>query len=106
MEFEFEKHGDRDRVLDMSLWDIHGHCLNMKMWEKNQRLEEVDFGTIRMWVQAHGLSGEMINGDNERQIASKVGKGLAFASEQEMQARGYIRFQAELSTSDPLCPRF
>lgn len=83
-----------------------GHCLNMKVWEKNQSLDEVDFGSIRMWVQVHSLSGEMINGDNARQIASKVGKGLAFAYEQEMQARGYIRFLADLSTRDPLCPGF
>lgn len=36
MAFEFEYEKERDRVLDMSLWSIHGHCLNLEICGANQ----------------------------------------------------------------------
>lgn len=87
MSFDFENDVDRDRVLDMSHWAIHGHCLNLKLWLQNQSLDEAEFRKIQMWVQVHGLSGEMLNSDNASEIADRIGKGLTIEKEKEMQVR-------------------
>lgn len=46
MAFDFENERDRDRVLDMSPWAIHDHCLNLKLCTTNQCTSEVDFRKI------------------------------------------------------------
>lgn len=42
MAFDFDKVADRDRVLDMSSWAIHGHCLNLKVCQPNQSVGSDD----------------------------------------------------------------
>lgn len=106
MTFDFESESDRERVLDMSPWAIHDHCLNLKMCPSNRSIGEVEFDKIQMWVQVHGLSAELMNSDNARQIASKVGICLDVDSEKEMHSRGYIRIKAELRVNSPVCPGF
>lgn len=106
MVFDFESDADRDRVLDMSPWAVHDHCINLKLLLPNQSLDEVDFSTFQMWGQVHGLSGVMLNIENTKQIAESVGKGLSFENERDMQMRGYIRFKAELSVKDSASPGF
>lgn len=56
LSFEFENDADRDRVVDMSPWAIHDHCLNLNICLPNQSLDEVDFTKIQIWTQIHGLS--------------------------------------------------
>lgn len=73
MAFDFDREADRDRVLDMSPWAIHGNCLNLKICKVNQNACEVDFGIIQMWVQVHGLSLDMLNSENASQIANSIG---------------------------------
>lgn len=106
MAFDFDSDSDRDRILDMPPWAIHGHCLNLKLWLPNRSISEVEFGKIQMWVHVHGLSAEMMNSENARQIALKVGTFLAVDSEKEMKVRGYIRIKSELDVTTPVCPGF
>lgn len=106
MAFDFDSESDRDRILDMSPWAVHGHCLNLKQWFPNRSLSEYDFGKIQIWAQVHGLCAEMLNTENAWQIATKVGRCVAVDPEKEMCARAYIRLKIELDVSEPVCPGF
>lgn len=106
MAFDFVREIDRDMVLDMSPWAIHGNCLNLKICKANQNASEVDFGFIHMWVQLHGLSLDMLNSENATQLADAIGTWNQLASEEEMQQRGYIRFRTEVRSDKPLVPGF
>lgn len=50
MTFDFQNESDRNRVLDMSPWAIHGHCLNLKASSPSQCTSEINFGLMSFWV--------------------------------------------------------
>lgn len=104
--FDFANAGDRDRVLDMSPWDIHGHCLNIQVCEVNQNHRDVNFGELQVWVQIHGLSLDMLTRDNAERVACSIGKCLQMDPEIEMQRRGYIRLKSVVRVCDPLLAGF
>lgn len=106
LSFEFENDADRERVVDMSPWAIHGHCLNLKSCNPNQSIDEVDFTKIQIWTQVHGLSAEMLNLENARQIVFRIGTSLCIEDEKDMQERGYIRSKMEIDVNEPVCPGF
>lgn len=64
MSFKFDNDNDRDCITDMSPWEVHDHCLNLKTCEVIQCLEDVDLSWIQIWVQVHGLNPDMLNNDN------------------------------------------
>lgn len=74
MAFDFANAGDHDRVLDMSPWAIHGHCLNLQVCEVNQHHSDVNFEELQVWVQIHGLSLDMLTKDNDVCVAGSLGK--------------------------------
>lgn len=106
MAFDFQNTTDRDRILDMSPWAIHGNCLNLKMAPLNRSSAEIDFGRISIWCQVHGLSPEMLNVENARAIASSIGSCLGMDKEDDMQTRGYLRLQIDIDVGTPLMPGF
>lgn len=106
MVFDFESDADRDRVVDMSPWAVHGHCLNLRLWHTNQTLDDVLFKRMQLWTQVHGMSADMLNMENASNIASRIGECLATDKENEMQVRGYIRMKVDIDVSTPVCPGF
>lgn len=106
MTFDFENESDRDRVLDMSPWAIHRHCLNLKLCHPNKCISEVDFGKLQMWLQVHDLSLDMLNTVNAKQVANSIGKCLEMGNEKEMQQRGYIRIKIEVGVDAKLSAGF
>lgn len=106
MAFDFQNEKDRIRVLDMSPWVIHGHCLNLKPTIQNQCFMEVDFSQLSIWVQVHGLSPTMLNEANATSVAATIGKCTDMEQELEMQRRGYIRMKVEVEVAEPLKPGF
>lgn len=54
MAFDFACEEDRKRVMDLSPWAIHGHCLNLRISQQNHSLDEIDFRKMQIWVQVHG----------------------------------------------------
>lgn len=102
MTFKFKNETDRDRVLDMSPWAIHGHCLNLKVCQTNQYICAVNFGKMQIWVQVHGLGLDMLNNEN----ANSIGKCLELENETEMQKCGYIMMKTEVGVDEPLTARF
>lgn len=59
--FYFANSKDKDQVIELSPWSIHGHCLNIRSCPIDKSLGDVDFLRLQCWVQIHGLSLEMIN---------------------------------------------
>lgn len=72
--FDFESEMDRDQVLDLSPWSIHGSCLNLKLCPVNVPVNEINFRIVQAWVQVHDLSLEMINPENAESICSSIGR--------------------------------
>lgn len=61
MSFEFDSERDRDQIMDLTLWSVQGHLLNLKTCKANMCLEEIDFSTLQIWIQIYGLSLDMYN---------------------------------------------
>lgn len=106
MAFDFQNVTERDRILDMSPWVIHGHCLNLKVANPNNCNEDIDFGRISVWAQVHGLSSDIINGENVAAVAAMIGSCLDIDKENDMQRRGYLRLKVDINTGKPLLPSF
>lgn len=90
----------------MSSWAIHRHYLNLKVCEINQCVKDVDFTTMQIWVEVHGVSLDMLNNENANQVANSLGKCLEVEKETEMQTRGYIKIKSEVGVEDPLLAGF
>lgn len=106
MAFDFVCEEDRNRVMDLSPWAIHGNCLNLRISHQNHSLEEIDFRKMQIWAQVHGLSPEMLNMENAVNIASRIGKNLFIDNEKDMLDRGYMRMKLEIDVADPVSPGF
>lgn len=59
MKFEFESNRDRKQILDLSPWSIQGHSFNLKECSLNACTQDVDFGSLQVWIQIVGLSSDM-----------------------------------------------
>lgn len=90
--FHFESSRDRDQILELSIWTVHGHCLNLKLCHAYMSVDEVDFGRVQVWVQVHGLSLEMFNTQNAQSIGDSIGKCLRVEEVHTMQQRTLIRW--------------
>ena len=42
-------------------WSVMGHCLNLKKWEMEKTVNEVNFTKVYFWVQIHNLPLEMMS---------------------------------------------
>lgn len=72
--FDFDSARDREQILDMSPWSVHGQSLNLKECRSNICIEEIEFHVMQMWIQVYGLSLDMHNPDNAVQIANSLGR--------------------------------
>ena len=72
--FKFASEGDRRRILELGPWNIEGYPLILKHWNQNQTAEDVDFSSLHIWVQIHGLPIEYMSKENAEDISALVGK--------------------------------
>ena len=72
--FKFAIKGDRRRILELRPWNIEGYALILKHWNKKQTAEDVDFSSLQIWVQIHGLPIEYMSKENAEKIGVLVGK--------------------------------
>lgn len=106
MMFDFESVRDRDQILELSPWSVHGRCLNLKLCPAHIFVADIDFGRIQIWVQVHGLSFEMFNEQNATCIANSVGICVRIEEEQTMKQRTFLRLLMEIDIAEPLMPGF
>lgn len=106
MSFEFQSDKEKAQVLDMSPWSVHGHCLSLKESVGEARIEEVDFYKMQMWVQVFGLSLDMHNKDNARNIGNSIGLCLGVEDDSVARHRPFMRVKLEIDVSKPLAEGF
>lgn len=94
--FDFKSPKDRDQVLELSPWSVHGHCLNLKLCLVHMSVEEIDFSRVQMWVQVHGMSLEMFNQQNANSIGDSIGRCIRVEEAQIMHQRTFLRLQVEI----------
>lgn len=104
--FEFESPRDREQIVDLSPWSIHGNCLNVKLCPEDVAVTNIDFSKLQTWVQVHGLSLEMMNETNANSIANSLGRCIRIEENQIMQHRTFLRLLVEVDTAEPLMPGF
>lgn len=52
--FEFESEKDNKQIMDLSLWSIHDHCLNLKECRADMSMDEIPFDRMHFWIQIFG----------------------------------------------------
>lgn len=104
--FDFESSKDRDQIIELSPWSVHGHCLNLKLCIAHMPVADIDFGRVQIWVQIHGLSLDMFNNQNANSIANSIGRCIRIEDAQVMQQRTFLRLQVDIEISEPLMPGF
>lgn len=104
--FDFESSKDIDQALDLSLWSVHGHCLNLKFCPNYVSVTEIEFSKVQVWVQVHGISLEMFTKDNATSIGESIGRCIKVEEDQILQQRTYLRIQVEVDSEEPLLPGF
>lgn len=62
-------------ILENSPWNVKGHYLARKRWEKDMRLDKVDFLTMSFWIQIYNLSVDRINEANGLDLDKRIGNG-------------------------------
>lgn len=82
---EFESERDKDQIMDLSLWSVQGHCLNLKECKVETSLEEINFDVMHIWIQIYDLNMDMYNAENAYQIGNSVGKCIDVESDHLMQ---------------------
>lgn len=92
--------------MDMSQWVIHGHCLNLKICQASQRVEDINFSWMQIQVKVHVLSPDMMNWDNTKKITNNLGKRIKLEKEADMQNRGFVRMKTEVNINNPLLAGF
>lgn len=106
MMFDFVSDMDRDQILELSPWSVHGHCLNLKLCPAHIPVAEIDFNRVQMWAQVHGLSLEMFNRQNALSIGATIGRCIRVKETQIMMQRTFLRLLVDVDMAEPLLPGF
>ena len=106
--FKFACEGDKKRILELGPWNIEGFPLILKQWHQNMSVDDLDFSSIPLWVQLHGLPIEYMSKENVEEIGALVGE----VSEVDFTGSGgvcmskFLRVKVELKVEDPLLSGF
>ena len=102
--FKFASEGDRRRILELGPWNIKGYPLILKQWNQNQTAEDVDFSSLHIWVQIHGLPIEYMSKENAKEIGALVGKVVEvdFTGDGKVCISQFLRVKVEFEVAKPL----
>ena len=106
--FKFAYEGDRKRIMELGPWNIEGYPLILKLWNQNMAVEDMEFSSLPMWIQAHDLPIEYMSKENVEEIGALVGKVLEvdFTGNGGVCMSKFIRVKIELKIEDPLWSAF
>ena len=74
--FKFVCEGDKKKDPRARTWNIEGFPLILKQWHQNMSVEDMDFSSIPLWVQVHGLPIEYMSKENAEEIRALVAEVL------------------------------
>lgn len=104
MTFEFQS--KKAQIMDISPWSVQGHFLSLKECRGDISIEEIEFNKMHMWVQVYGLSLEMHNKENARNIGNSTGRCIAAEEDSGAKHRLFMRVKLEVDVSKPLVEGF
>ncbi|XP_030955941.1 uncharacterized protein LOC115978054 [Quercus lobata] len=106
--FKFACEGDKKRILELGPWNIEGFPLILKQWHQNMSVDDLDFSSIPLWVQIHGLPIEYMSKENAEEIGALVGEVLEvdFTGSGGVCMSKFLRVKVELKVEDPLLSGF
>ncbi|GAA0147805.1 hypothetical protein LIER_36585 [Lithospermum erythrorhizon] len=91
------------RFLQGEPWLFDGHALLITCWEAEMRLEEIEFNTLRCWVQIWNLPLGYVDMEIGRAVGTHIGQVLEVDSRSNEQERGrYVRVRVNLNIHKPL----
>lgn len=102
--FEFQDCQGVQKALAEGPWSIDGFWLNFKEGKSKERLEDINFELIQVWVQIHGLVRCQMVADNAVLIGSEAGRVME-VDEVALKGNGsksVLRFKVELRVNSPL----
>ncbi|GLT66260.1 hypothetical protein SLA2020_386340 [Shorea laevis] len=104
----FASEFDINYVLEQSAWSIDGYLFNLKRWEPNCSLCDIDFSLASFWVQAHGLNLDQLTYNN----AFVAGRSIGVLETAEnpvvnnLLGRAFLRFGVQIDVTKPLVAGF
>ncbi|XP_030970768.1 uncharacterized protein LOC115991172 [Quercus lobata] len=106
--FKFACEGDKKRILELGPWNIEGFPLILKQWHQNMSVDDLDFSSIPLWVQIHGLHIEYMSKENAEEIGALVGEVLEvdFTGSGGVCMSKFLRVKVVLKVEDPLLSGF
>nr|POE94975.1 uncharacterized protein CFP56_51131 [Quercus suber] len=106
--FKFACEGDKRRILELGPWNIEGFPLILKHWHQNMSVDDLDFSSIPLWVQIHGLPIEYMSKENVEEVGALVGEVLDvdFTGSGGVCMSKFLRVKVELKVEDPLMSGF
>jgi hypothetical protein len=89
-------------------WNIRGHPLILKHWDKSMSLVELDFSESIYWVQVHNLPLELMTSQNAAIIGNQLGKFLGTEENglSAPQRKDFLRIKVLLPLKNPLITGF
>ncbi|KAF7844952.1 TMV resistance protein N-like [Senna tora] len=102
--FTFDKEVDCVRILRDGPWAILGCLLNVKPWNPDVTVKEIDLVSCHFWVQFHGLPLEGFNDGNVIKLCQRVGSLVEYEVpvEDGKIARTFLRARVVVNLNEAL----
>ena len=101
--FTFEKKEDVDRILEGEPWSFDKHLVIMSRYENEVPMHDIKFEKTKLWVQIHGLPIKYMTIEAAKKIGSVLGEVFAPTEPKFFDGGHFIRIQALIDLSMPLC---
>ena len=101
--FTFEKKKDVERILDGEPWSFDKHLVVMNRYENESSLQDIKFEKTKLWVQIHGILIKYMTTEVAKKIGSVLGEVFELIDPKIFDGGHFIRIQASIDLSMPLC---
>ena len=101
--FSFDSREEVDRILEGEPWTFDKHLVVMSRYESESSLQDVRFEKTKLWVQLHGIPVKFMTVEAAKKIGSVLGEVFAPTVPKIFDGGHFIRIQASIDLSLPLC---
>ena len=101
--FIFDNMEDVDRILEGEPWTFDKHLVVMNRYENDSALQDIKFEKTKLWVQLHGLPIKYMTIEAAKKIGSVLGEIYVPTNPKFFDGGHFVRVQAPIDLSLPLC---
>ena len=101
--FFFDNMEDVDRILEGEPWTFDKHLVVMNRYENESSLQDIKFEKTKLWVQLHGLPIKYMTVEAAKKIGSVLGEVDVPMNPKFFDGGHFVRIQASIDLSLPLC---